>query len=1596
MATKLKKHSKQISSAEHSHSNKSQSHVDPALIAKAGEMLDVNQDQVVASVKKNVNKKSANKKSNEQDSGQFLDSDISIADVQHGHNLDVTGLKTNLFNAETYLASSASNDSSNNNRWAKYVWIGAAGLGAAGVGIALSNVGGSGSGSDSPIPPTPSDINNFDEFCASNRFEVPTHLSLNSNNLYDYYINQGFERPDNFRTFSFDNLDYGQDSLNVGASGLAIDFNSESVIATVDVAAGSSDNNSELIWMKELSINSTAANTNYARADINISANAYSSDYQAEDAEIGICDLNVNLESQNAVAKVSISAYASDNATSQVTIHDINLNVHTSDSGYVTAGYNSNGYFANGAYITHLAAGAGNMGSDYAAANISLGNISIAHESSSDIAQAGFVTQSNGNTYYNGVNLGAGLWSSLGYANGISDLHVDGNVSIEATNTQNRYGNGDAFATAFGVDALDRDNYDVGVVSSIATFGGESNLTVDGDINVNASVLNGDGLARATFAQNNSYYFTRYGDERSGWGEDFVSGIQAFAGEDFIGLSSEANIDMHDINISATARNGYAEAYFADGSAYTMTTQFEAVASYDAVTNVNIGDINIAASGKLAASAGMVSNEGTNYFAELRFNTEAVNYYGFDNGTSYATSYLEVGDININASANGYGRLAEAFFVNNGKDVQFNVTAFAENDSDATTKIGNISIEAQSTNVNAADARAYMVGYADAYYDNSSYASINMTAQAGQSYYGDASGYSATANVVIGDINIEASTNAHGEVEAFMAGHADMANINLSAYASDFATATLHIGDIDIEASRLTGAGNVTAFMVGEADNPNGYPNGYENLNINAFSKENATSTVQIGDVSVNAFADHGSAYAALVYNPTFNGESYMRVNATAYGNSDATISIDSINVSATSLNDRAYASLIDSSWSNWGAVNITAYAGGWDSPTATINIDGGINVNATAQGDAYATLARQGGWEDSYIMASAYDDSLATVNIGQIDISAHSSQDSAYAAFTRQGDFYLKAYTNSDNNWDSVNNSAAEAYLNIDGINVEAIGKEDAHAYVDQIVAESHRGGYSEVNVIGDISVVASAEVSNYASIDFVQAFASDYSDATVNIGNINLSAGNHLADQARTDAQFSAYATDNANARINLGNITMSSQTQGGEGDSRTSLTLDAFVGEDSYHGSAIIHAGDIQLSASGISNDDSWVNLDINATVDNSDGYDGYAKVEVGDITMTSSANLVSYGNVLSLDIHSNPYTGYANIKTGDINVNLLGSVGSQGYISIDANNYDEVDIGNLTVNVEDADSHIDISIDSVAVDQQRYASFSGQGDVYLNLDTNHIQDSSDQFGSFVFDKIYLTGGDEIVEPDNDLNGEFHLNWGIEGNTNMAYVTDENTYGGWDEGDEVWFRSLQFWNDQTNNYSIQIPTNEQFTFEIDGGNFEYVPHTTIYGYNTNGLSSIVFNGVEANDGYLGSAYDWNHGGGSVQYGNEDYYVQWFDETSSSPITDVNDLWDTIMTAWDNADDYWYDPSELDSSHPYYYNDYENVNDQIYIYTVFDETYQNGNDINGDGYLSSHLGVLAYDQDKADGGLTALVFLNDINGSVTANAFSGDGLSV
>ena len=1363
------------------------------------------------------------------------------------------------------------------------------------------------------------------------------------------------------------------------------------------------------------SINITALGHDYANASMLAAASnsAYSANIKFQASVGGFSTLGVgnfgndNIDSHSSldIGDITIHAEADaiiSNATASLT------------AGAIDSSFEVSAYVAAHAHTTYAT-----FTSYSSSATVEMGDISITAEGSSrnsDVEAYGV-----GNLDYSSSNVGEDALTEASARFAVAmdvsateynatsillgDIDISANVADPIVGDYYSTRNSDAMAYVAGdisvgtYNTLTNEDYYLGTnisyqavsLSAYAETGFESIGNVEvGDISVSAHTDGKESSARAFMAgdNNRTVNLNVYNDDQS-YNSNFEFYLRNDTTVNFSASASDAsqaNVTLGDVSIlaEATGKSSEANAFMAgqsnlhteihvsendinnssNTSDVTVSTyarveinadavvgvNIESSASDEAEANVTVGDISIEAYAENTGTTTYGPNDANAYMAGFARSTVEAQAYA--QATAVATSgYAATALADADAAA-----YAESY-------VYVSISADASDDGSAITTVGDIDIIAHAGK--DGDALAFMAGFAESsataqtsadasasgtpptqndtvtpgYADTNSYVRIDFTANAYNS---------SDATVHIGDISIEAiASSGIGLVDAFMAGYAQSVSAYIAAEATDTGTAEVNIGNISIHAEKVTGEGTTNAFIVGQSENrgDNDGDWGSAQLVMSAYAQESSFATLNVGDIDVTSLADNGDAFAALVLNNErgytdrydLYKSSYLNISAYAADSADATVSIDSISVEAISNEDDAYAALAYAT-SGYASVQISAYAGdGGDSPTATLNILGGITINAEARGDAYAYLVKgDDDFDASYITAYATNDATATVHIGDINITAHSEMDSAYAGLSDpDATFRLGASADGD---DYPEDNAAEAYLNIDGIHVEATAKEAAWAAIDAISASADTGGYAEVN-IGDISVVASGEAYNRAFINRIDAYASDYSDAQITLGNITVSAGGEKADTATARVYMQAYASDYSSAKVTTEDITITARTEG-HNDNQAHLGVYAWASDYSH---AEVKLGDINVAAYGVlENDDynSFAGIALNA---DTNWYTETALITTKNITITSEANVYQDNPVLGLEILvDSDYEG-SRVVTENINVNLLGDFASSGYVNIGSglDDFGQISIGNLSANVEHVGSSLDISIDKVDSDLSRYASFDGAGDVNLSLDG---EGGGDQKAVFAFDKIYLTSmdytyatadGDVSVDINVNHTGDFHLNWGngdIDGSilvANTDYVATGN-----------------------------------LTFEADIGQPDLIAHTTIYGYSTDGGSSIIFNDASA------------------------FNNQFYDLSDASPKTDANALWSSIAQGMANANDNYH--FDNDSGGP----DYNyNILDHVYVFDTFNEQ-AHQQDLNGDGYYSSNLGVLAYDQEIGDtgfpgnneGALTAIVFLNDLNGTINA----------
>ena len=460
MASRTKKINAQLKNAKAS-VKPSASQLDSTLVSTADPMQIQNLEKDLSGNLKQNTKLNKTKKIDE-DSGQSLSAISSKVDFsQSEHNYyDVSGLKTNLFNNAAAIASSASNDQGN--KRGAYPWwtYGAGGIALIGAGAALASGGGGGGGGGSSAPTSTSlTFDNFHYFFHSAAFFTPTSVSVTSNEAF-FALTEGFTRSEYDVNTLASNLDYDANAnRNVSPGGLAVTLANVDTYATISVSVDASAEEdvpaSDIIWVKELSITSGAGNTHDAVGTINVSATAtgYSEGYAFGDAEIGICDLTINLDSEHAKAFARVEANAYLLSQANVIIENIDLSVNSS------ANTAASGYDLNGAYLEGVNAN----GFFYGSAHIEIEEISLSHTTSKSgmnidagYAQAGMMAASG----YSGTPFFSygedALLSATSILGGDASVTVDGNISIEAE--------------TFGVN-------DVAVASLLLASGGSASIS---------------------------------------------------------------------------------------------------------------------------------------------------------------------------------------------------------------------------------------------------------------------------------------------------------------------------------------------------------------------------------------------------------------------------------------------------------------------------------------------------------------------------------------------------------------------------------------------------------------------------------------------------------------------------------------------------------------------------------------------------------------------------------------------------------------------------------------------------------------------------------------------------------------------------------------------------------------------------------------------------------------------------------------------------------------------------------------------------------------------------------------------------------------
>ncbi|MBT8606650.1 hypothetical protein G6677_09260, partial [Polynucleobacter paneuropaeus] len=384
--------------------------------------------------------------------------------------------------------------------------------------------------------------------------------------------------------------------------------------------------------------------------------------------------------------------------------------------------------------------------------------------------------------------------------------------------------------------------------------------------------------------------------------------------------------------------------------------------------------------------------------------------------------------------------------------------------------------------------------------------------------------------------------------------------------------------------------------------------------------------------------------------------------------------------------------------------VGINAYALG-GTGTASVDITG--NVDVTAIGGTHANAAI------GYISASAHTHDDANVTIGNVDISASASSGSATAHLgsVSAGASGINSYANV-----TIGNVTVEAHAHNDGNALAHLGQIvniDDHEYALGIVAAGINNASAHV-ALAQVHVSADAGNSGFGDADAyivgIDAYANQFSHANVDItGNVDVIAhGNDIATAVIGHISASAYNHDQAD--ITIGNVAVSADA-GSFGNAHIGvITANAFCstgGQNTAH----VQIGDVTVQA--IAGDSAYATLDrVGAHANHS----GTADVAINQVSVHASAsNNAAYAQIGAISAHATTLSN-ANIHiTNSVHVDATGATASAhiGNLQAIATEVGAVTSGtdlskgsnaNLTIggNVEvhaSADNHADAAVVSI---------------------------------------------------------------------------------------------------------------------------------------------------------------------------------------------------------------------------------------------------------------------------------------------------------
>ena len=841
-----------------------------------------------------------------------------------------------------------------------------------------------------------------------------------------------------------------------------------------------------------------------------------------------------------------------------------------------------------------------------------------------------------------------------------------------------------------------------GVIGAFADDNGGNAQVSIGSIEVEAigGQIASAGLASGGLLGNGGLYA----------GQDLVATVEDDSSYQSGGSFSSAYLDIGSIHVHAETDVdsvidgedglGAAVAGFVSGAEYNEVNIEAFVSGYvtQAEASVNIDEITIHAVN----------------------NTQNNGDHGHDAHAGLAIGY---------AGATGYSGSNDNSTVS--VDIQAEVTAYnAQQDVEASLDLGNIDIEATAKTGQANAAFAMNAQYSTSYYQNGMdvanpvafdyvdpYQAIaGVAIDAVSTGHGD----NAIADVTIGNISIEATSYSALNVNNDNYGpltYGAGAGLAINAVVDNsFDIVNIPPNyDITFNADQAFSATNVV--VIGSLGANDGQASvAIDDITIKATSLENtalaaiagnayAASDVEIKvNQSGSAGAGDGGTSQSIGIDTTADANASSTMGARAYDNGSVSTDIKDINITAISDSDdrAAIAGLALASRAN-NTMSVSSYAAG-------ISADGPSDENAIANVDIQAYAFANA---TSYLGASAYGTSDASLTIQDINITATSNGDDgvALAAMAVSAEAFASADA-----FARANISGSEGD---DSVYATAHADADAEASVNAFIgAAAFDSGVAEVE-IGHIDI----EATGHYAIAAIGALANAEANAEATASNADSAAATAYAT---VDVQIGAFATDQATANLDIASISLEATATTNGSHSGRAIAALAFAahasadGNDVTNSYAEVGAG-VYARAVGEDND---ANVNVNI---------GYS--EVGILSLEEP----SVGISLIAD----------NLANGDASAFLAGEADDRvyGYISSYASDNGAANLAIGTLHIEataaNGDAVAAIAASASNVEAGIVARAVDNGHAELTIQGIHMEATSVRIGDAIASLVANSG-------------------------------------------------------------------------------------------------------------------------------------------------------------------------------------------------------------------------------------------------------------